>query len=109
VRTIHKYEISSVGRFSLPLPTSFSPLKVATQGGKAFLWVELDTSDPIKVVDFIVFGTGWDLSANVVDGEWAYHVGTFLEGPWVWHLYEIIKERDFDAQTDEEDGEQQIA
>lgn len=111
MRTIHKFEIVGNGRFQLPLPDRYRILHIDVQGNTPFMWVELETNDTPQWNTFIIRGTGWDVESSINDDEFTWHVGTWLQGPWVWHLYQIAKKDWFwdDSQADEEDGEQQIA
>lgn len=90
MRTIHKFEISQ-GKFDLPLGGDWKILHVDVQGDTPFVWIEHNTSIVKQWVKFGVYGTGWDLDTLSLDDEYGYHVGTYLQGPWVWHLYQIVK------------------
>lgn len=91
MRTIHKYEVP-IDSFALELPKTWGFLHVDIVGDKSFMWIEVDTDQELESVDFTVVGTGWDMDEVVSEViGYPYHLGTFIQGPWVWHLYLIDK------------------
>lgn len=51
----------------------------------AYLWAEVDPNAPKEQRTFTIFGTG-----HVIPPEY-HHVGSFISGPFVWHVYEKEK------------------
>ena len=45
-------------------------------------WALVNTNNPLELRHFDVVGTGWALVDDM------HHVGTFLEGHYVWHVVE---------------------
>ena len=59
-------------------------IHVEKQHDQICMWVEVDKSiEHFPYRTFRVFGTGWD----IIDGY--EHRGTWLDGAYVWHLYEF--------------------
>jgi hypothetical protein len=56
-----------------------------------FLWTEVDPDAPFSTTQFMVVGTGWDVPDDYE------HVGTYLNGPLVWHLYQAQTKGNPDA------------
>lgn len=85
MRTVWKFKIMDehgVQAGRVPMPSGAAPLHVGMQDGWLCLWAEVDPSSPIADRGFAVVGTGHP----VPDG--ARCVGSALDGPFVWHLYE---------------------
>ncbi|MFH7600597.1 hypothetical protein WDV06_36700 [Streptomyces racemochromogenes] len=59
-------------------------LHVAFQGDKLCLWAEVDTDDSAQLNHFHVVGTGFNVPNNV-----ARHIGSVVEDPYVWHVYQM--------------------
>lgn len=51
--------------------------------GEVALWVHVDTDEPERAVMFRAYGTGHAIPDD------AKHVGTVLDGPFVWHVCEV--------------------
>lgn len=90
MRTIYKFPIP-MDRFELDLPMNHEVVHVGEQGNKPMMWVELDAMAERVPTMFQVVGTGWDMGARIDKNELSWHVGTWVQGPWVWHLYEVVK------------------
>lgn len=48
------------------------------------VWLEVDTEAPLTNRAFRVFGTGHPIPGD------AFHVGSLVDGPYVWHIYERL-------------------
>jgi hypothetical protein len=85
MKTIWKYPFSVADRFTLSMPEGAQILHVDLQSGIPCLWALVIPERPPTEVGFRVFGTGHPflggLGANLV------HVGTFQQGPLVWHVF----------------------
>lgn len=91
MRTIHKHEVS-IDRFTLFLPKEWKFLHLDIQGNTPFMWVEVETDKDKQGFNFVVVGTGWDIDEIKLNAdEYSCHLGTYLQGPWVWHLYQIYE------------------
>lgn len=82
MKTIYKYAIEG-GDAEIMLPKNAEILHFAFQERTPTLWARVDTDEPLQGRRFKVVGTGWEFK------DWASHVGTVLEGPFVWHCFEI--------------------
>ena len=84
VRTIHKFTAPPPGGSCMwALGDDPKVVHVGQQDGHAFLWIEHDAAAPITPkLDFGCFGTGWDIPPGYE------HVGTYLNGAFVWHVYQ---------------------
>ena len=83
-RAIWKYPLTGDTRVALEMPIGARVLAVQMQGHLPCLWALVDTSADVQRRTFRIFGTGhrFDLSPD------APHIGTFQDGPFVWHLFE---------------------
>jgi hypothetical protein len=85
VRTVWKYPFDVTDRFTVSLPVEHVVVHVDKQDGHACMWIELDDESETVEVAFYVEGTGDRLADDAV---WC---GTWLDGPFVWHLYEGLQ------------------
>lgn len=89
MKTIYKYTVDLSHLTGLALPPSAKVLRFGTQEGDMFIWVELDTQEPTEERFFQIIGTGHPLPE--LEGRIAEYVGTADQGPFVWHLYELVE------------------
>lgn len=85
MNTIYKYPITtpdSDNKVHLYMPSSAVPLHVNVQGGQPMLWAMVDTREPLREHVFYLYGTGHDCNRHHSE-----YVGTFFDGPYVWHLF----------------------
>ena len=61
--------------------SSGSPRAAATMRPRSQRWVDGNTVRTVR--HFEVYGTGQPIPLHTE------HVGTFFDGPFVWHVYEI--------------------
>jgi hypothetical protein len=87
MRTIWKYPVSVVDRFSLDLPKGYMFLDVQVQREMPMLWVLVDAEAEKERVDFAVVGTG-NPFPDPDEGEY-WSIGTFqmCGGALVFHLF----------------------
>lgn len=87
MRTIWKYPIPLLDRFTLGLPTGFALLHVQTQGAMPMLWAQVDTEQPLETVLFALVGTGKPLP-HPTEGKFGY-VGSFTldDSALVFHTF----------------------
>lgn len=88
MKVIYKYEIDlSVPDVTLSLPFGAEVVKVGTQRpGAVTFWIEQEQNCPSELYEnrrFFIYGTGHPIRAT------AKYVGTTLDEPYVWHLYEV--------------------
>jgi hypothetical protein len=81
-RQVWKFDAPKPG-IILPahVPLGAKPLYADLQHGEIVWWAEVDPEAPTLRVDVITVGTGWDIPES------AKHVGTVLDGAFVWHVY----------------------
>lgn len=95
MKVIYKYEITALDPIrSFKWPEGAKVVHVDSQStGTMQLWVEIDDQHTVRPTNpvvqdrtFVVYGTGH----HIGDGD--VYVGTVLDEPFVWHLYERMKE-----------------
>ena len=86
-RKVWKYPIPHAAFIEHSIPIGAEILYVGSQGGEGQMWVGVDPDRPQVLRTFALVGTGHDLP----DHAKAY-VGSFQIPPYVWHLFEIVKE-----------------
>lgn len=62
---------------------------VGMQAGVLCIWAEVNKYAQPRT--FRVFGTGHEITES--DEYWYSHVGSCLDAPYVWHVYEKFKAR----------------
>lgn len=83
--------MKKIWKFQVPTPFNSEFINVP-QGGEvihvenAHMWIEFDTEYECVHVPrrFMTVGTGVALT----DSDNIHHVGTFMDGQYVWHVYE---------------------
>lgn len=53
------------------------------RSGQVEVWVEVDSDQPPEPIAFQCYGTGHPIPAD------ADYIGTSIDGPFVWHVYEV--------------------
>ena len=82
MKTIWKYKIDVVdGPQIIDIPIDADIVKI--EGG--FFWAIVDTEIELEERIFFVHGTGHEIT----DSRCKYYIGTWFEGPFVWHLFEL--------------------
>ena len=80
MKTIYKYLLDE----TLDLPTDTKVVRVGVQDNRSYIWIELDPfAIPIFPRTYKIFGTGYDIPDTAI---WQ---GTFEEGQFIWHVYEV--------------------
>lgn len=86
MRTIWKYPIPLGDEAVAVLAPYAAPIVLVAldpaTGGPA-VWIELDTNHPQDLRTFVVRGTGHQIG----DGE--KHVGSLIDGAFVWRVFEV--------------------
>ena len=86
-KVVYKYEIRGDER-PIQMPADATIVHVAEQDSRLMLWAEHilpDENTSVAVRKFSVFGTGHQIPFG------AEYVGTFFNGPFVFHVYEILE------------------
>lgn len=86
--TIYKYPLTLDG-FSeeIEMPLGARILTLQTQGDIPTLWAIVDPRELMETRLFGAIGTGHPVPAN------GSYVGTWQDGPYVWHLFEITEDK----------------
>lgn len=69
----------------ITLPRAAQPLTLQLQHGAPTVWWRVTPGEPLDVRHFRVIGTGWKFDGHKTVG----YIGTWLEGDFVWHLFEV--------------------
>ena len=85
MRRVYKYPIQLSDMVELSMPAGARVLLVAAQHGVGTMWAEVDDLALYEVRRFRIFGTG-----HAIPDDSLIHVGSFLDGDFVWHLFEAI-------------------
>lgn len=84
MKTIYKYELEVRDGVQIrAISRTGIVRRVAMQGAKLCIWVEVDPDFPTVDRGFVVVGTG-----HHVDGCPVY-CGSCDQGPFVWHVFEV--------------------
>lgn len=88
MKTIYKYKLEFEGSTKIKLPYGSKVVHVGLDLSRvARIWVEQHPDKGWPQINyterkFYIYGTGHDIPGA------AEHVGTFKDGPFVWHVYE---------------------
>lgn len=81
---IYKYSITHKSVQTIELPIHSQILCVQLQFGKPFIWVRIPNPEaPTIERTFEFSGTGEEIDNTI-----RQYIGTWQEGPFVWHLFE---------------------
>jgi hypothetical protein len=83
---IFKYPIEG-GKFSLTLPAEATFLAAQMQNEQPYFWARVDSDTEKRERHFEVIATGQKFNPK---GK--IYLTTFQQGPFVWHLHEVIDE-----------------
>lgn len=84
MRVVWKYELTDMSQDVL-MPEGADIVRFAFQVTTACAWAIVDPSRPKKARRLAVFGTGHDAIPDA-----AVYLGTAQQGPFVWHLFELV-------------------
>lgn len=83
MKVIHKHIIpTGTVIYDIKLHKDFKILTLQAFDRTGCLWIEVDLEQPLETHEFRVVGTGWIVPEN------SNYVGTYIDGPFVWHVYE---------------------
>jgi hypothetical protein len=90
MKTIHKYPLG-VGAQIIGAPVDARPIHVGLDpAGARCIWMMVDTKFPIAGKAIMLTGTGVELPEEFsLDDLAPRHVGSFVEGNFVWHVLAI--------------------
>jgi len=83
--TIWKFPLLSTGpcEIDVPLPGAIRLVDRDPATGLGAFWAEVHPAAAVKARRFEIVGTGHPVPAD------AEHVGSFVQGDYVWHLFEL--------------------
>lgn len=84
IKQIWKYKLDSVHN-EIQIPLDGKVLAVQTQNEIPHIWVLVNSDNEVQTRTFTVVGTG-----HSFDDTNKKYIGTFQDGPFVWHLFEIV-------------------
>lgn len=101
MQTIYKYQLENAFPVEIMMPMGAQLLTVGIQGFPSIhqhgdqvqydkvitLWARVDSEAPKEARIFKLFGTGHSINELA---KYVY-VGTFYDGPFVWHLFEATE------------------
>lgn len=94
-RVVHKFPISLTRMFDVPCGPGQVVMVGRDAGQTPCIWIEREVEPvprmgvgaPLSIVyprrTFAVHGTGEPIEGDMK------HVGSFFDGPYVWHVYEV--------------------
>lgn len=89
-RTIYKYQMPVLEKFSMQLPVDAKILRVEDQGGMFWLWAEVRTDVDVETRNFMAFKTG----GKMPDGVNLNYIGfcrVFVQMELGLYIYEVIQ------------------
>ncbi len=93
VVAVHKYPFKIGDPVRIEMPSIYKPLHVECQNGIPCLWAMVDPDDPLDgFSEFRLFATGQPIPVEL-DAR-LEHLGTFQQGPYVWHLFHELDDLD---------------
>lgn len=84
MKTVYKYQITPGGITTISMPDGAKIVHVGVDWiGSVCMWAYVDTQQPSVDRKFIITGTGHEL------GDVERYVGTVIQRPFVWHIWEV--------------------
>ena len=83
MKAIYKYQLPAVGALQLPLGAQI--LTIQLQNGSPTLWALVEPDNTLVDRTISIVGTGWEVEDNME------YICTYMDGPFVWHAFEILK------------------
>lgn len=81
MKTIWKFQLPSP-LCVIEMPAGATVIRVGRQGASICLWAIVETDNPMETRSFATVGTGHRIPPE------SRHLGTWDDGPFVWHLFE---------------------
>ena len=85
MKTIYKYHIERTDRQLIVLSVDARTIHVGLQNNELYLWAEVSTDALLEQRTIYVRGTG-----HPFIGTEGRHLGTVMDGLFVWHIYEAL-------------------
>lgn len=79
---IYKYPLVITDNQVIEIPASHDVINVGMQDGQPYIWAIVDLKSQIARQVFHIYGTGHECNQPARN-----HIGTFFDGPFVWHLF----------------------
>ena len=89
MRTVYKYQIEREDITNTEIPKDAVIIHAAMQGGELCIWAIVDPKASLASRKFIAIGTG-----QILPDHQLTHITTVHDRPYVWHVFEIIKEEE---------------
>ncbi len=83
IKQIWKYKVENI----IEMPKEAEILSVQIQNGQMFnacIWAKVNPENELEKRQFVVIGTG-----HTFDDTNYEYIGTYQDGPFVWHLFEV--------------------
>ncbi len=92
--TVYKYALFHDGmiadRVAIALPTVHTLLHVGLDPIRTWcIWAQVDTAANLELRQFYIVGTGHAVPESISE-KWQ-HVGSFVDGAYVWHVFTDIR------------------
>ncbi len=87
-KTIYKYPFSIEDVVRIEMPAFAEILHIECQQGTPCIWALVEPEMRQETRTFSVFGTGHAIEYDRTAKSLVHH-GTFQQGPFVWHVFEI--------------------
>lgn len=87
MKAIFKYSIRSTGVQSIEVAEDAEFLAAQMQNGALCLWALVTRGAPLVVRRVGVYGTGWDLPAELLSGMRYLATAQNDAGAFVWHVF----------------------
>ena len=85
MKTIWKY-FFEFPQSTIAMPKGAKIVHVDVQRGEPQMWVLVESTAEKELRTFVVHGTGHPIP------EYHKYVGTYQEAPFVWHIFEEVRE-----------------
>lgn len=85
--SVWKFPLTYDIRQKITAPGLGKVVLTAKQNDRLTVWVEVDEDAPEMSVMVWVVGTGHRRPVTEVEGDVWIHIGSILDGSFVWHLY----------------------
>lgn len=83
MKTIYKYPIQITDEQEITMPIGAEVIHAGLDPqGMPCLWAKVESDNPTEDVSVLVVGTG-----NPIMFHTERHVGSFVQGPFVWHVF----------------------
>lgn len=90
MKTIWKFEIDIIDKFTLEMPNGAEIMTIQTQFEKPCIWAIVEPSNELEKRHFEIKGTGHPFQEDAENNRSRTYIGTFqlASGQLVFHLFE---------------------